>query len=106
LYSLVAANVEVPGIAGLIAALGGGFHHNTPRGALTQGELLRAIIRHARTVPYDVEREQQPVLIIGECWIDLLYGIALARELRALIADLYRLAFLVFPFIRDRVGLR
>jgi hypothetical protein len=78
----------------LIAALGGVYHHDTPRGAFTQGELLRALIRHGRAVPHDMEREQQPVLIIGECRIDLLpYRIALARELRALIADLLQAQF-------------
>src|ERR1700751_5330131 len=54
-----------------------------------------------------MEREQQPVLIIGEFRIDLLrYDIALAGELRPLIGNLYRLAFLVFSFVRDPVSLR
>src|SRR5215831_7952181 len=54
-----------------------------------------------------MERKQQPILIIGERRIDvLLDGIALARELRAPIAGLYRIAFLVLPLVGDRVGLR
>src|SRR5205814_375068 len=54
-----------------------------------------------------VEREDQPILIIDECRIDfVLYGIALAAELRTLIGSLHRFAFLVFPLVRNRIGLR
>src|SRR5260370_20734920 len=67
---------------------------------------MRTVSGHSRTVIYYVELVDQPILIIDEVRIALvLYGIALAGELRALIRDLDQFAFLVFPFVRDRVGL-
>ena len=61
----------------------------------------------SRCGPCDVQREEQPILIVDECRIDfVLYGIALAAELRALIGNLDRFAFLIFPIVRDRVDLR
>ena len=69
---------------------------------------MHALIGDSRAaVPYDVKREDQPILIVHECRIDFaLYGIALAAELRALIGDLHRFAFLIFPLVRNRAGLR
>src|SRR5437764_3854806 len=50
--------------------------------------------------------EDQPILIVDETRIDfVLYSIALAIQLRALIGNLHRLAVLIFSFIGDLPGL-
>src|SRR5262249_61639813 len=52
-----------------------------------------------------MQRQDQPILIVDESRIDLgLYGIALAVELRALVGNLHRVAFLVLSLVGDRVG--
>src|SRR5260221_12181581 len=54
-----------------------------------------------------MQREEQPILIVEEKRIDLvLYDIALAAELRTLIGNLQRFAFLIFPLEGHRTGLR
>src|SRR3954447_14269822 len=59
------------------------------------------------TVPHHVEWEEQPILVIDERRFDFaFYRVTLAVELRALIGDLDRVAFLVFAFVREGVGLR
>src|SRR5258708_13063418 len=53
-----------------------------------------------------MQREEQPILIVEEKRIDLvLYDIALAAELRTLIGNLQRFAFLIFPLEGHRTGL-
>ena len=82
LDSPVVANVEVPRIAGLVATFGRISRHDSLGRTFAEGEFLRALIGHSRAVPYDVERQQQPILIVGEGRIDVLLDrIALAIEL-------------------------
>ena len=43
--SFVGANVEVPGVAGLVATVRRVFHHDPLSGSVTQGQFVQALIR-------------------------------------------------------------
>src|ERR1700733_12462500 len=101
---LVGADIEVPGVAGLVAGVGV-FHRNLLSGPIAERKLLRALSGPGHAVPCDADREQQPVLIVHEYRIEGLDGVALLLELRALVGRLDLFTVLVFAVIRDSVGL-
>src|SRR5215468_1437014 len=106
LEALVFADVELPGVAGRVATLRGVLHHDPSGGLFTDGHFLDALIGHrCPVVPGYVQREQQHIVIVDERRIDfVLYSIALATELVALIGNLDWFAFLIRSVVGDSVG--
>jgi hypothetical protein len=94
----VGADVEIPGVALAIAAIGGIFHRELLGGAVPEWQRLRGGILDGRArVPAHMKRQEQPVIVIDETRIDGLLDLGrLAAELRAQIRDLERLAGFVF----------
>src|SRR3954466_2574178 len=84
------------------------LHRDLPGGTLSQRQLLHAGILHRGAgVPDEMEREQEPVLIVEETGIDfVLHDRALACELGARVRDLDGVAALVLPLVGDLVCLR
>src|SRR6516162_9765577 len=101
---MIWADVELPSVTGRVAARCV-FRHDLSRRSFPQRRFVHALIGHRRAVPCEVQRQDQPVLIVDESRIDfLLYCIALALKLRALIRNLDWVALLILSFVSDRIG--
>jgi len=83
LNPMVGIEVEFPSIAWVVATIRWVFHHYPLAGTLTQRQFLHSLISDSRAVvPGNMEREEQPVLIIKEIRIDsVLHDIGLGAEL-------------------------
>src|SRR5207249_4112421 len=88
--AVVFTDVEIPDVAGRVTAIRGILYGEQFGRAGAQWQVKLALIdRAGALVPISMEREQRPIIVVDETWIDLIFhGVGLAAKVGACVANL------------------